>query len=245
MHELYNGFIQVCCQARTPVRLDASGRWFICLTVFRVGHEVEGALKASGLLPFLQKQWDILLDDSLAIPGVPNFIAFEGVPWCSRHSECHRRETSADWCAAEKHVKDWLLKEQPPTLSRNLWLDQRSSHAKPQGGKLVPLADCAEEPPVRPAARRKKQVTIAWCKEAVSRLLQHKTHEQLVDCVCGVGTEHQQHTDALSQQLVHQERLSAMQQAQLQQLKRKCEFLGRELVHVREAWAESCPGERP
>ena len=47
------------------------------------------------------------------------------------------RETSADWCAAEKHVKDWLLEEQPPTLSRNLGLAQRSSHMKPQGGKLV------------------------------------------------------------------------------------------------------------
>ena len=34
------------------MRLDASGRWFSCFTVFHVGHEVEGALKASGLLPF-------------------------------------------------------------------------------------------------------------------------------------------------------------------------------------------------
>ena len=33
------------------MRLDASGRWFMCLTVFRVGYVVEGALKASGLLP--------------------------------------------------------------------------------------------------------------------------------------------------------------------------------------------------
>ena len=115
------------------MRLDASGRWSICLTVFRVGHEVEGALKASGLVPFLQTLWDILdlqkypktvfqvsrfrkrvLDDSLAIPGVPNFIALEGVPLVFAKFGVPSRETSADWCAAEKHVKDWLLKEQPP-----------------------------------------------------------------------------------------------------------------------------------
>ena len=35
-----------------------------------------------------------------------------------------------------------------------------------------------------------------------------------------------------------------MQQAQLQQLKRNCDFLGRELVQAREASAESCLGER-
>ena len=55
------------------------------------------------------------------------------------------RETSADWCAAEKHVKDWLLKGQPPTLLRNLWLDQRSTHMAPGGqacclGRLRPGA---------------------------------------------------------------------------------------------------------
>ena len=91
------------------MRLDASGRWFICLTVFRVGHEVEGALKASGPLPFLQKQRNILdlqrypktvfqvsrfrkrvLGDSLGIPGLLKFIASEESPWCSRNSECHR-----------------------------------------------------------------------------------------------------------------------------------------------------------
>ena len=98
MHELYNRFIQLCCQARTPVRLDASGRWFICLTVFRVGHEVQGALKASGLLLFFQTLWDTVfqvsrfrkrvLDDSLAVPEVPDFIAFEGVPLV--FAKCHR-----------------------------------------------------------------------------------------------------------------------------------------------------------
>ena len=62
--------------------------------------------------------------------------------------------------------------------------------------------------------------------------------------MCAVATDHQQLTDALSKHLVHQERLCAMQQAQLQQLKRKCECLGRELAQAREAWAESCPGER-
>ena len=140
------------------------------------------------------------------------------------------RETSADWCAVEKHVKDWLLKEQPPTLSHNLWLAQRSSHVKPQGGKLVafPLEDrCAEYPMSRSPRSTPQEasddglVSHAADKEAVSRFLQHKTHEQLVDHVCAVGTEHQQHTDALSKQLVCQERLCAIQQAQLQQLKRK------------------------
>ena len=144
--------------------------------MFHVGHEVEGALKASGLLPFLQTQWDILdlqkypktvfqvsrfrkrvLDDSLAIPGVPNFIAFEGVPLVFSKFGVPSRETSADWCAAEKHVKDWLLKEQPPTLSRNLRLAQRKlSHEAP--GKTAPRTS-----PARPAARRKKQATMAWC----------------------------------------------------------------------------------
>ena len=129
---------------------------------------------------FLQTQWDILdlqkypktvfqvsrfrkrvLDDSLAIPGVPNFIAFEGVPLVFAKFGVPSRETSADWCTAEKHVKDWLLKEQPPTLLRNLWLAQRSSHMKPQGGKLVafPLEDCAEDPRSRSqhAARSKRR----------------------------------------------------------------------------------------
>ena len=191
-----------------------------------------------------------LIDDNLAIPGVPNFIAFEGVPLVFTTFGVPSGETSADWCAAEKHVKDWLLKEQPHTLSRNLWLDQRSSHMRPQGSKLVALAVCAEEPRSRSPRSTPQEasddslVSHAADKEAVSRLPQHKTHEQLVDYVCAVGTEHQQHTDALSQQLVHEERLCAMQQAQLQQLKRKCEFLGRELVQAREAWAERYPGER-
>ena len=100
---------------------------------------------------------------------------------------------------------------------------------KPQGSKLVasPLADCAKEPRSRPSRSTPREasddglVSHAADKEAVSRLLQHKTHEQVVDYVCAVGTEHQRHTDALSQQLVHQEWLCAMQQAQLQQLKRK------------------------
>ena len=174
------------------MRLDASGRWFICLTVFRFGHEVEGALKASGLLPFSQKQWDILevqvypktvfqvshfrkrlIDGSLAIPGVPNFIAFEGVSLVFATFGVPSRETSADWCAAEKYVKDWLLKEQPPTLLRNLWLDQRSSFMKHQGCKLVALADCAEEP--RSRSPRKKQVTMAWCHTL-------QTRKQFLDC---------------------------------------------------------------
>ena len=163
----------------------------MCLTVFRVGHEVDSALNASGLLPILQIQWDILdlqkypkivfqvsrfrkrvLDDSLAIPGVPNFIAFEGVPLVFAKFGVSSRETSADWCAAEKHVKDWLLKEQPPTHFRNLWLAQRSSHMKPQGASslLFPLKTAPRTPgPARPAARRKKQVTMAWCRVLQTR----------------------------------------------------------------------------
>ena len=103
---------------------------------------------------------------------------------------------------------------------------------KPQGGKLVAFSvgrlRRGPQVPARPAARRKKQATMAWC----------------LMLLCAVGTDHQQHTDALSKQLVHHERLCAMQQAQLQQLKRKCECLGRELAQAKEAWAESCPGER-
>ena len=116
MHELHNRFIQLCCQARTPVRLDASGRWFICLTVFRVGHEVESrsAEVSQDLVSRFRKR---VLDDSLAIPGVPNFIAFEGVPSVFAKFGVPSRETSADWCAGE-HVKDWLLKKPPPTLLR-------------------------------------------------------------------------------------------------------------------------------
>ena len=123
---------------------------------------------------------------------------------------------------------------------------------KPQGGKLVafPLEDCTEYPSSRSPRSRPQEasddglVSHAADKEAVSRFLHHKTNEQHVDHVCAEGTEHQQHTDALAKRLVHQERLCAMQQAQLQQLKRKCECLGRELAQAREAWAESCPGER-
>ena len=114
------------------MRLDASGRWFICLTVFRVGHEVESrsAEVSQDLVGRFRKR---VLDDSLAIPGVPNFIAFEGVPSVFAKVGVPSRETSADWCAGEEYVKDWLLKKPPPTLLRNLWLDQRSSHMKPQG----------------------------------------------------------------------------------------------------------------
>ena len=267
MHELYNRFIQLSCQARTPVRLDASGRWFICLTVFRVGHEVEGTLKASGLLPFFQTLWDILdlqkypktvfqvsrfrkrvLDDSLAIPGVPNFIAFEGVPLVFAKFGVPSRETSADWCAAEKHVKDWLASEGATThsLTQPVACPEELPHEAP-GGQACgrSLAEYPRSPRSTPQeASDDGLVSHAADKEAVSRFLQHKTHEQLVDHVCAVGTEHQQHTDALSKQLVCQERLCAMQQAQLQQLKRKCGCLGRELAQAREAWAESCLGER-
>ena len=45
-----------------------------------------------------------VLDDSLAIPGVPNFIAFEGVPLVFPTFGVPSRETSADWRATEKHV---------------------------------------------------------------------------------------------------------------------------------------------
>ena len=118
-----------------------------------------------------------VLDDSLAILGVPNFIAFEGVPLVFAKFGVPSRETSADWCAAEKHVKDWLLKQQPNFL-RNLWLAQRSSRMNPRRASflLFRWKTAPRTPgPARPAARRKKQVTMAWC-----HMLQ--TRKQFLDC---------------------------------------------------------------
>ena len=116
-----------------------------------------------------------MLDDSLAMPGVPNFIAFEGVPLVFAKFGVPSRETSADWCAAEKHAKDWLRKEQPPTLLRNLWLAQRSSHMKPQGGQaccfsLGRLRRGAQVPlaPQHAARSKRRWLGVTCCRQGSS-----------------------------------------------------------------------------
>ena len=183
-----------------------------------------------------------MLDDSLAMPGVPNFIAFEGVPLVFAK---FGSAIEGDFCRLVRcrEARQGLASEGATThsLAQLVACPEELSHEAPRGASLLllpwqtaPRSPGPRSPRSTPQeARDDGLVSHAADKEAVSRLVQHKTREQVVDYVCAAGTEHQRHTDALSQQLVHQEWLCAMQQAQLQQLKRKCELSGRELVQAK------------